>query len=421
MAKPSRDEILPVGKGMRRKRGAAEDDDGCGRETTATLAAGAQIQKSQSAGKPPQEAIDASEEIAAQALREKDYSQKALLRALRAVQVPVNTTRKNVMPEGVAAIHGLLLGIYCYGGTIGIAAGTTRHPLLTLLLCEVMRKAAPDFPFTSIQLNYGYASRPHVDKNNLGTSYILGLGDYSGGELWVHDDDGGVPYVLEGNTDVTGYYRVGRELRGEELQIKNTWTVFDGNRLHFTRPFQGERYSIIFFTSDQYASTPPNVREDLNKAGFSFDFENEELQQAKLDKHAACAQLQRTVDRERKELEKQRILQRGRCMGRTWADCWGLRCTAACEESSDFCGAHLLMRKGKERWRTHGRMDGELPKDKHAEMMMCQRRNLKAGKLPPCIEGATILVELTEAQKATVNKWVAARAGVSASAAASGA
>ena len=57
---------------------------------------------------------------------------------------------------------------------------------------------AIDFPFTTIQINYGYASRPHVDTNNLGISYIVGVGDYTDGELWVGDETGDVPYVLEG-------------------------------------------------------------------------------------------------------------------------------------------------------------------------------------------------------------------------------
>jgi len=370
----------------------------------ASLAPGARPEASRRAGKSTQEASEASEALAKTALDMGDHSLKALLRVLRAMQVPATGNRKNVMPDGVGAIHGMLLGLYYYAGTSGLAAATTKQPFLTKLLIQVMLKKAPDFPFTSVQLNYGYASRPHVDKNNLGTGYIIGLGDYTDGELWVHDEAGDVPHRLDCKEDVTGYYRVGRTLPGTELQIKNTWTIFDGNKLHFTKPFRGERYSIIFFTSDRYRSTQPDARKALGRAGFDFDFDADDLHRASLEKHVRRAELQRGVAREFREIESQRILLRGRCIGRTWAHCWGVRCTAACEENSDFCGSHLLMVKGKARWQTHGRMDGKLPKAKYDEMLMWQKTDLKKGNYPPCIEGATILVDLTEDQIAAIQE-----------------
>ena len=42
-----------------------------------------------------------------------------------------------------------------------------------------------DFYYTSIQLNLNYAAALHTDNNNMGKSFILGLGDYTGGELYV--------------------------------------------------------------------------------------------------------------------------------------------------------------------------------------------------------------------------------------------
>ena len=37
------------------------------------------------------------------------------------------------------------------------------------------------FHFTSIQLNKNYLSAMHVDKGNAGPSYIVGLGNFEGG------------------------------------------------------------------------------------------------------------------------------------------------------------------------------------------------------------------------------------------------
>ena len=38
----------------------------------------------------------------------------------------------------------------------------------------------------TIQVNINYAARPHVDRNNLGKSLIIGLGGYQAPELIIH-------------------------------------------------------------------------------------------------------------------------------------------------------------------------------------------------------------------------------------------
>jgi hypothetical protein len=35
-------------------------------------------------------------------------------------------------------------------------------------------------------VNKNYMSAMHVDKGNVGPSYIVGVGDFEGGKLWVH-------------------------------------------------------------------------------------------------------------------------------------------------------------------------------------------------------------------------------------------
>lgn len=336
------------------------------------------------------EADAESEALARTKVQSCDFSLASVLQVLRCVVVPENTTRKNVMPEGAHSIRGLLLGLYVYGGSVGVAAHTTKRPWLTRLLVGALRSAAPDFPFTSIQLNYNYASRPHVDKGNLGNSYIVGLGDYSGGELWVHDDTGPEQYVVEGQEDVSAFYRVGSAFRGRQLQVHNIWTTFDGNKLHFTLPFQGERYSIIFFTCDRYADAAAPVREALHGAGFDFNWSAKRLEDSQAAKCEERSKVASSVAKARSEEEAQLLLLRGRCIGRIWADGWGLRCTAVCEEGKDLCGSHIT----RSTWKTHGRFDGPVPPAKEEEMRRTQRRHVGRGKLPPVIAGATILVDL---------------------------
>jgi hypothetical protein len=54
---------------------------------------------------------------------------------------------------------------------------------------------------------------------------IVGLGDYTGGELFVE---------------------------GEKFDISHTPLEFDGFRLrHWTAPFDGERFSLVWFTPEK--------------------------------------------------------------------------------------------------------------------------------------------------------------------------
>ena len=44
-----------------------------------------------------------------------------------------------------------------------------------------------EFPFSSLQVNYNYAAKKHVDGNNIGPSYIMSIGSHTGGALWTAD------------------------------------------------------------------------------------------------------------------------------------------------------------------------------------------------------------------------------------------
>jgi hypothetical protein len=53
----------------------------------------------------------------------------------------------------------------------------------------------PEFRYTSIVVLQNSACPVHAGKNNMGLSAIITLGDHSGGELWVYNDDGGAPLM----------------------------------------------------------------------------------------------------------------------------------------------------------------------------------------------------------------------------------
>ncbi|CAE8681069.1 unnamed protein product, partial [Polarella glacialis] len=147
----------------------------------------------------------------APAPRDAFVSLEDVLHALEAQAFP-ESQRKNVRQANAeTAPQGMCLGItgnWIKGAAVSVQ--TRKKPQLSALLCAFARQELPGFRFSSVQVNKDYRAALHVDKNNHGLSYIIGLGDYSGGWLWV--DNG--------------------SSTGRAKDIRNRWFQFDGNRPH---------------------------------------------------------------------------------------------------------------------------------------------------------------------------------------------
>jgi tRNA U38,U39,U40 pseudouridine synthase TruA len=99
-------------------------------------------------------------------------------------------------------------------------------PELVAAAFELERVLCPDRePSSTIAINRNAQFRPHTDSGagaGQSTSLIVGLGTYSGGELMVE---------------------------GEKCDIRYKAIEFDGwKQRHWTLPFIGERYSLVWFT-----------------------------------------------------------------------------------------------------------------------------------------------------------------------------
>lgn len=134
---------------------------------------------------------------------------------------------------------------------VTLSQGLDLHDhLLAQALAAFFRSTSPfDRPFTSIQINRCDSSSQtaalHQDRNNLGPSLILGLGPYSGGQLWTSD-------------------------RGL-LNVKHEWTEFDGRLPHAALPFDGQtRYTLIFWCCNDAHLLPRSQRRHAERLGFCF-------------------------------------------------------------------------------------------------------------------------------------------------------
>ena len=174
-------------------------------------------------------------------------SQADVLAVLRKIGTRWPTqARPNVTDTG-KPVPGMCLGlVFAMGTGLAVSQMAREHRALTRMLSRFVALSVPErgFPFSSLQINFNYAAIKHVDKNNLGPSYILSLGEHEGGALWTADQG--------------------------ELACHGAWRLFNGTVEHATTPFTGrERISFIAFTHELYNKVSRGVEAELAELGFS--------------------------------------------------------------------------------------------------------------------------------------------------------
>ena len=89
----------------------------------------------------------------------------------------------------------------------------------------------PDFEYLQIQLNKNFRIKPHHDSKNAGTSILLSLGDYEGGNTMVKYENETIEY-----------------------DTRDKHVSFDGSKyMHWVNDFVGTRYSLVFFSNGYLA------------------------------------------------------------------------------------------------------------------------------------------------------------------------
>ena len=133
---------------------------------------------------------------------------------------------------------GFTLGAVSRHGCRGplLSKWTKNLPRFTKLLASFGRRNTDDsFNFTAIQVNKNNETALHVDRNNLGPSHIVGLGEYGRGRRGVGD-----------------FWVQGMELNspGSSLPTRNEWIKFDGKVPHGTlwEPCSQEmRFTLVYY------------------------------------------------------------------------------------------------------------------------------------------------------------------------------
>ena len=169
-------------------------------------------------------------------------SPREVLEALRAINLPPDN-RNCVRRSDAHKKAGMCLGyVIRYSQGWKRSKWSARYHELSRLLCRFAAERFPNFRFSSIQVNSG-ASALHVDRGNRGPSLIMSLGEHVGGDLWQYP--------------------------GTQLRVKDRLVPCEGRLPHITLPFEGERYSLVYFNMKGNREGPePEQRRFLRRCGF---------------------------------------------------------------------------------------------------------------------------------------------------------
>lgn len=215
--------------------------------------------------------LDIASMKATQVLSEIDASGRRIvdgdvLSVMRLWNFLKNKRRVNVLPSGQDFVASEMLGIVktrMYNAC-NVAAATRNHPAVTMLLSRYLQDNLPAglepgecFPFTTICINKGYAAKRHRDNNNVGISVVKAFGDFQGGELLYWPRDPGPRNC----PDLSAF----EETDAEKLDVHKSFQLVDARNAHEVLPFQGERYSLVYFTVTSRELFPKKDRKSLRE------------------------------------------------------------------------------------------------------------------------------------------------------------
>ena len=121
-------------------------------------------------------------------------TKSAMLKLLEETDFPINKGRTNILKKGQTHSKSMVLGkvrqLYssCNGKVCKVPSQhNVKHKALLAAAKSFLKQHDPNYRFEAVTINKNHAAAKHVDKNNKGHSYIIGLGNYTGGELVFSD------------------------------------------------------------------------------------------------------------------------------------------------------------------------------------------------------------------------------------------
>ncbi|OLP80782.1 hypothetical protein AK812_SmicGene38759 [Symbiodinium microadriaticum] len=147
------------------------------------------------------------------------------------------------------------LGLFGHGGVVGVSNATGLREAC-IAVNRFLRTRFPDGTWSSIAVLFNPRMGLHRDIQNMPghSNHALALGEYTGGRVWIEDDEGDSPAWLE---DKKG----GRELRGRWLDMHDKPVSFDARRYHKVEPHEGSMWALAAYVPQAYARATEQHRQ----------------------------------------------------------------------------------------------------------------------------------------------------------------
>ena len=205
-----------------------------------------------------------AEAIAARLSKEKKYGIQEIQPLLELMsQLRIGRTR-NMVPGIKAPYH--VFGLYSHGRSYGVTNKTELFPCVTAYVNQWLRRNLPrGAQWTSFALSTNNRMPVHRDNHNDPSSinYVLGVGSYKGGELWVETPPGYTGPDACAQESING-----RVLQGRKLPTLGQCVSFSPKAWHGTCEWTGDRYTVTAYVSRGGKIVEDDIRSELRFRGF---------------------------------------------------------------------------------------------------------------------------------------------------------
>ena len=171
-------------------------------------------------------------------------------------------TMVNVVSD--AAVHNF--GMFRHGGVTGLTSSLRRRPSVVRFINEVLRRILPpEATYTTVSINYNTPLAVHADCHNdlAAKNYVIGCGDYVGGDVWVALD----PHE-QARFPVAWKQFNGRWLQGQLHPVYHQVASFSPAKPHSPTSWEGFRVSIAAYTVGRHQAASGETHDQLKSAGF---------------------------------------------------------------------------------------------------------------------------------------------------------
>ncbi|CAE7836628.1 unnamed protein product [Symbiodinium sp. CCMP2592] len=199
--------------------------------------------------------------LAVDALCKGDLSSEMCVQVLQqAFNTPLEARRAGILQDG-RPVEYFVLGAYKCLPRKGVTKLTGEHLSTAAFINAFMLQRFPDASWSAFVVTHNESSALHVDSANVpGTmNFAIGLGGYSGGELFVESEGGAHAF----EDPCTGEW-----LWGDCLALNLGPCRFDGRARHATLPWVGDRWSIIAYSAVVQNDLSPTQEQTLWSCGF---------------------------------------------------------------------------------------------------------------------------------------------------------